>query len=186
MHGAVSTQRAQDVDALDAPGAVSRDDSDDVALALALAQAALAVEQVVDVSAGRYGTAITYGPGKRVTGIVLRRRMAPESSAPSSFVVEAHIVVATAAVTVLAAPPLAAPITSRDKTSRDKRQHPPATTAHSASDTPRAPVLLRIADEARRALATTLRQVRPNETWDIDITIDDLRDTDARIAAGAH
>jgi len=175
MHGAVSSQRAQDADALDEPGAVSRDDSDDVALALALAQAALSVEQVVDVSAGRYGTAITYGPGKRVTGIVLRRRMPPETSAPSSFVVEAHIVVATAAVTVLAAPPLAAPTTSRDK-----RQRPPTTIAHSASDTPRAPVLMRIADETRRALTEALEQLRPNEQWIIDVTIDDLRDTDAR------
>jgi hypothetical protein len=180
MHGAVSSQRAQDADAPDEPGAVSRDDSDDVALALALAQAALLVEQVVAVSAGRYGTAITYGPGKRVIGIVLRRRMAPESSAPSSFVVEAHIVVATAAVTVLAAPPRAAPTTARDKTSRDTRQRPPATIAHSASDTPRAPVLLRIADETRRALSEALELLRPNEQWSIDVTIDDLRETGAR------
>ncbi len=44
---------------------------------------------------------------------------------------------------------------------------------------PRAPVLLRIADEARRVLAATLRRLRPNEQWVINITIDDLRDTDA-------
>jgi hypothetical protein len=175
MHGAVSSQRAQDADALDEPGAVSRDDSDDVALAMALAQAALLVEHVVDVSAGRYGTAITYGPGKRITGIVLRRPLPSQTSAPSSFVVEAHIVVATAAVTVFAATPLAAPTTSRDK-----RQRPPTTIAHSASDTPRAPVLLRIADETRRALTEALEQLRPNEQWIIDVTIDDLRDTDAR------
>ena len=97
---------------------VSRDDRDDVALALALVRAARSVEQVVDVSAGRYGTAITYGPGQRVTGIVLRRS-APSgtvaTSAALSFVVEAHLVVATAAVTVLAAPPLAAPKTAREK-----------------------------------------------------------------------
>ena len=71
-------------------------------------RAARTVEQVVDVSAGRYGTAVTYGPGQRVTGIVLRRSAPSEGSAEGSaalsFVVEAHIVVATAAVTVLAAP----------------------------------------------------------------------------------
>ena len=140
-------------------------------------EAARTVEQVVDVSAGRYGTAVTYGPGQRVTGIVLRRS-APSGTATSaapSFVVEAHLVVATAAVTVLTAPPLAAP-----KTAREKRQRPQTTTARSASDPPRAPVLLRIADEARRALAATLRRLRPGETWEIDITIDELRDTDAR------
>ncbi len=108
---AVYSQPAQDADALDAPEepeVVSRDDHDDrddVALALALVRAARTVEQVVDVSAGRYGAAVTYGPGQRVTGIVLRRStLSPTNDAPS-LVVEAHLVVATAAVTVLAAPP---------------------------------------------------------------------------------
>jgi hypothetical protein len=50
-------------------------------------------------------------------------------------------------------------------------------------DAPRAPVLLRIADETRRVLAATLRRLRPNEQWDVDITIDDLRDTDARASS---
>jgi len=181
VSSAVSSQPAQDADALDAPEepeAVSRDDHNDVALALALAQAARTVEQVVDVSAGRYGTAVTYGPGQRVTGIVVRRSAPSGTSAAPSFVVEAHLVVATAAVAVLAAPPLAAP-----KTAREKRQRPQVNTVHSASDTPRAPVLLRIADEARRVLAATLRRLRPGETWEIDITIDELRDTDARDAS---
>ncbi len=93
------------LDALDAPGVVSREYHDDVALALALVQAARSVEQVVDVSAGRYGTAVTYGPGQRVSGIVVRRPTPSAGSAAPSLVVEAHLVVATAAVTVLAAPP---------------------------------------------------------------------------------
>ena len=83
--------------------------------------------------------------------------------------------VATAAVTVLAAPPLAAP-----KRSREKRLRPQTTTARSAPGIPHTPVLLRIADEARRVLAATLRRLRPGETWEIDITIDDLRETNAR------
>jgi hypothetical protein len=182
MQGAVSSavysQPAQDADALDEPEVVSRDDHNDVALALALAQAARTAEQVVDVSAGRYGTAVTYGPGQRVTGIVLRRSAPSGTSAAPPFVVEAHIVVATAAVAVLAAPPLAAP-----KTSREKRQRLHAATARELPGAPRAPVLLRIADEARRALAATLRRLRPGETWEIDITIDELRDTDARASS---
>jgi len=48
------------------------------------------------------------------------------------------------------------------------------------SDRSPAPILLRIADDARRVLAATLRRLRPGETWRIDITIDDLRDTDIR------
>jgi hypothetical protein len=134
MQGAVSStvssQPAQDADALDAPDApeaLSRDDRGDVALALALVRAARSVEQVVDVSAGRHGTAVTYGPGQRVTGIVLRRSATAATSAAPLLVVEAHILVATAAVTVLAAPPLPPPKTARQNfrhQSRAKRRRP--------------------------------------------------------------
>jgi hypothetical protein len=54
------------------------------------------------------------------------------------------------------------------------------------------PVLLRIAEETRSALAGTLVRLRPGEQWDINITIDDLRDaddtddTDARASSGAQ
>jgi len=158
MHGAVSSQEAQGADATHAPGAVSRDDNNDVALALALA--ARAVEYVVDLGAGRYGASVTYGPGQRITGIVLRRSAQSEDSAESAapaFVAEAHIVVAAAAVSSVV-----------------------------ASDTDGSPVLLWIANEARRALAATLQRLRPNEKWDIDITIDDLRDGDAGALSGAQ
>jgi len=178
MQGVVSSQPAQDANALDEPEVVSREHHDDVALALALVRAARTVEQVVDVSVCRYGVAATYGPGQRVTGIVLRRAVQSGWDSPLSFVVEAHIVVATAAVTAPIAPHLAAP-----KPSRDKRQRPQATSAYNVSDTPRAPVLLRIADDTRRALAAILRRLRPGETWEIDIIIDELRDTDARASS---
>lgn len=175
MHGAVSSQQAQDAGAPDEPGAISRDD--DVALALALAQAARAVEHVVDLGVGRYGVAATYGPGQRVRGIVLRRAAQSEGSEGSaaSSVVEAYLVVATAAVTRAIVP------AARQR--KRRRAHDLAT---GASDTPETPVLLRIAGEARRALAATLRQLRPNEQWDIDITIDDLRDTDAGVSSGTQ
>jgi hypothetical protein len=165
VSSAVSSQQARDANALDEPEVVSRQHHDDVALALALSQAARTVEHVVDVSAGRNCVVATYGPGQRVIGIALRRTAQSAWDRPSSFVVEAHIVVATAAVTV----PLVIP-----KTPRNKRQRQRATSA------PGTPVLLRIAEETRHALASTLRRVRPGETWVIDITIDELRDTDAR------
>jgi len=171
MQGVVPSPEAQDadtldIDAQDASEAVSPEHYDDVALARALVQAARTVEHVVDVSAGRYGVAATYGPGQRVTGIALRRTT---HSGWASFAVEAHIVVATAAVTVHSAVPLAAP-----KTSRNRRQRQRATSA------PGTPVLLRIAEETRHTLAATLRRLRPGETWTIDITIDELRDANAR------
>ncbi len=113
-----------------------------------------------------------------MTGIVVRRSAPSGTSAAPSFVVEAHLVVATAAVTVHAASPLAAP-----KTSREKRLRQQTSSTREMPGAPRAPVLLRIADEARRALAATLRRLRPGETWQIDITIDELRDSDARDAS---
>jgi hypothetical protein len=143
--------------------------TDDVALALALTQAARTVEHVVDLSAGHHGSAITYGPGQRVIGIVLRRSTPTATSAPSTFVVEAHIVVATAAIL--------------DAMSSAKRQHSvsPASRkrSHPTSGTAASPVLLQIADKTRGALFETLRHLRPNEKWNIDIIIEDLRDMDA-------
>ena len=68
---------------------------------------------------------------------------------------------------------------------RQRKQRPSPDHALAASGTPETPVLLRIAGETRRALAATLRRLRPNERWDIDITIDDLRDTDAGASSGA-
>jgi hypothetical protein len=181
VHGAMSSRQAQGAGAPDEPGTVSRDGADDVALALALAQAARAVEHVVDLGAGRYGVAATYGPGQRIRGIVLRRAAQTErserseGSAAAASVVEAHIVVATAAVTSAMIP-----------AARQRKRRPSPDHALGASDTPETPVLLRIAEETRRALAATLRRLRPNERWDIDITIDDLRDTDMGVSSGAQ
>jgi hypothetical protein len=176
MPGATPSQQAQDADAPAEPGVVSRDDGDDVTLALALAQAARSVEYVVDLGAGRYGVAVTYGPGQRITGIVLRRAAQPVRSAAVASVVEAHLVVATTAITNVMAP--APQRNERQRLSRDQ--------APNVSTPPRAPILLQIADNARSALGETLRQLRPKEKWDINITIDDLRDVDTRVAPPAR
>jgi hypothetical protein len=166
----MSSQRAPDE-----PGADPRADNTDVALALALAAAARTVAYVVDLGAGRYGVAATYGPGQRITGIVLHRPTPSAGGAAPAFVVEAHIVVAMAAVTSVMVP-----------AAQQKKPHLPSTRAHRTEDMGGSPILLRIADETRRALATTLRRLRPNEQWDIDITIDDLCDSEARTASVAE
>jgi hypothetical protein len=174
----MSSQQAQDADTPDESGAVPHDDNDDMALALALAQAARTVEYVVDLGAGRYGVAATYGPGQRIRGIVLRRAAQSEGSEGSAAavpIVEAYIVVATAAVTRAMTP-----------AARQRKRRLSPDLARGALGTPGEPILLRIAGEARRALAATLRRLRPNERWDIDITIDDLRDTDADVSSGAQ
>jgi hypothetical protein len=169
MHGAISSQETHGSGALEESSPVSRDD--DVALASALAQAARTVEHVVDLGAGRYGVAATYGPGQRITGIVLRNSAQPEGSAAVARVVEAHIVIALAVI-VSGAAPIA--------------QRKSATSTRGRSSAPGMPVLLRIAEETRGALAATLVRLRPGEQWDINITIDDLRDTDASASSGAQ
>jgi hypothetical protein len=174
VHGAVSSQQTQDAEAPDESGASPHDRNDDVALALALAQTARTVEHVVDLGAGRYGVAATYGPGQRVKGIVLRRSALSEGNAAAS-VVEAHIVIAAAAVTSVMTP-----------AAQQKKQRLPATTVRRTSAKSESPVLLRIAAEARRALAATLQRLRSGEQWDIDIVIDDLRDTAAHASSGAE
>jgi hypothetical protein len=176
MYGAVSSQPAPDAEAPDEPGTVARDNNDDVGLALALAQAARTVEHVVDLGAGRYGVAFTYGPGQRVKGIVLRRSTPSATTAAPSFVVESHIVVATAAI--LGATTSAMRQNTVSHSSRRR--------AHPTSGTSVSPVLLRIADKTRGVLVETLRQLRPNERWDIDIIIEDLRDMDALASSEAQ
>jgi hypothetical protein len=146
-----------------------------VALALELATAVRTVEHVVDLGAGRYGVAATYGPGQRIRGIVLRRPASSAGSAAPAFVVEAHIVVALAAVRSAMTP-----------AAQQKKPRLPATRAHKPSEVGRSPVLLRIADETRRTLAATLERMRPHEHWDIDITIEDLRDTEASTVSVAE
>jgi hypothetical protein len=180
------SQRAQDADAPDAPGAVSRDDSDDVTLALALAQVARTVEYVVDLSAGRYGAAVTYGPGQRITGIVLRKAGQSEGGAALTSIVEAHLVVATTAITNVMASAPQRTEQQRTEQQRTEQQRLSTDQALNVSTPSSAPILRQIADNARSALGETLRRLRPREKWDINITIDDLRDVDTRIASASQ
>jgi hypothetical protein len=147
-----------------------------VTLALALAQVARTVEYVVDLSAGRYGVAVTYGPGQRIAGIVLRKAGQSEGGAAVTSLVEAHLVVATTAITnVMASAPL-----------RNEQQRLSTDQALNVSTPSSAPILRQIADNARSALGATLRQWRPREKWEINIIIDDLRDVDTRLASAGQ
>jgi hypothetical protein len=128
----------------------------------------------VDLSAGQYGAAVTYGPGKRVEGIVLRRPTPGAGSPLPAYSVEAHIVVDTAVVAQSA---------THLSNQEIGQSLPPNRHGH-VSESAEPPVLLQIADQTRQALAATLEQLRPHERWDIDIFIDDLRDVDATTVTG--
>jgi len=59
----------------------------DVVIATAIAHAVRGIPGVVDVGQGVFAQAATYGPGKHIAGIVLRR------PAPGELSVEVHVVV---------------------------------------------------------------------------------------------
>lgn len=132
--------------------------NDDAAFAVALAHAVRSVQRIVGLSAGRYGVAATYGPGQRIAGIVLRRDAPAEESAAENEathrVIEAHVVAAASLVTATVA-------------LQDKKQGP--------SKTGSRPILLRIAEDVRRALAREALAQRPDEAWIVDVFIEDLR-----------
>jgi hypothetical protein len=171
MDGSASSQQAQEASALDQPVSDARDD---LALATVLAEAARTVEQIVDLSVGQYGAAVTYGPGKRVEGIVLRRPPPREGGPLPAYCVEAHIVVDTAVVAQNVS----------HLSHQDRGQGLPSNRHGHASASADLPILLWIAHQTRQALAATLEQVRPHEQWDIDIFIDDLRDAEAPTVTG--
>ena len=169
----MSSQETHDSDALEESGPISRDD--DVALAPALAQAARAVKHVVDLGAGRYGVAATYGPGQRIT----RDCVAPNCATGGKRGGCAPRRGAYCRCHGGHTAPRRSPLQRSGNRTR-------ISCARSALGYAGTPVLLRIADETRRALAATLRRLRPNERWDIDIIIDDLRDTDADGSSAFH
>jgi hypothetical protein len=157
--GGVAVPYAQDQDS-DAPpsNGLTSGYNDDAAFAVALAHAARSVHRIVGLSAGRYGVAATYGPGQRITGIVLRRDApAAESAAEKEAthrVIEAHVVAAASLVRTTIAP-------------QDREQ--------GSSKTGGRPILLRIAEDVRRALAQEALAQRPDEAWIVDVFIEDLR-----------
>jgi hypothetical protein len=139
------------------------DQPSDVAVAVALAQAIRSLPYVVDLSAGRFGVAVTYGPGQRIAGIVLRRPIPMEDTeddARPASVVETHIVLAAAIARAFPEQRLSSGQSQR-AVARAER-----------------PVLLKIADEIRQTLEREIRRLRPTESWVIDIAIDDLREAE--------
>ena len=68
-------------------GQPAKEAGDDLSLADSIAQAVLTVPGVCRMSQGRFALAATYGPGRRVPGVVLWRE------APGKLLIEVHIVI---------------------------------------------------------------------------------------------
>lgn len=136
----------------------------DVTVAVSLAQAIRSLPYVTGLSAGRYGAAVTYGPGQRIAGIVLRRPIPTEDETHLPFVVETHIVLAAAVVRAF------------------PEQRLSSGQSQGAGSIVQRPVLLDIADEIRQTLEREIRRLRPTESWVIDIALEDLREADQTTA----
>jgi hypothetical protein len=137
---------------------VTPNQPDDVAVVVSLAQAIRSLPYVADLSAGRYGVAVTYGPGQRISGIVLRRPIPTEDDAHLPSVVETHIVLTAEVVRAF------------------PEQRLSSAQSQQAGTTVQRPVLLDLAEEIRQTLEREIRSLRPSESWVIDIALEDLRD----------
>jgi hypothetical protein len=106
------------------------------------------VPGVLDMGEGLFAKAATFGPGKRVPGVVI---LHPTSD---SIAVEAHVVF-------------------EDATFTKAYSELSASDAQSRSDT--TPVLLRFTDQVRTVVVQTLEQLGFPASTLVDVTIDDIR-----------
>jgi hypothetical protein len=103
---------------------------------------------VFDMGEGLFAKAVTFGPGKRVPGVVIFH---PTSD---SLAVEAHVVL-------------------DDSTFTKAYSELSASDAQSRSDT--TPILLRFTDQVRTVVIQTLEQLGFPASTLVDVTIDDIR-----------
>lgn len=122
----------------------------DIALAGAIAQAVRAVRGVADLSPGLGAPAATYGPGQRVSGIVVRH-LAP---APDRLALGVHVVLSESSCEPAAADSGGSPAPYRP-------EGPGAMTT--------------IADRIREAVRATVRSMALPAPVAVDVFVDDLR-----------
>ena len=132
-------------------GAPSGTPTSAVAVAEAVAGAVQRVAGVAALSAGRGVEAATYGPGKRVVGVVVER------SAATPARLEVHIVVARRHLD-----PRPTPLRTGGREARQQ------------TDPETAPVLPALADQVRRAAAAAARAAGLTAAT-IDVFIDDMQ-----------
>lgn len=122
----------------------------DIALAGAIAQAVRAVPGVADLSPGLGAPAATYGPGQRVSGIVVRH-LAP---APDQLAIGVHVVLSESSCE-------AATTDARGSPAPYRPEGPSAMSA--------------IADRIREAARATVRSMALPAPVGVDVFVDDLR-----------
>ena len=120
----------------------------DTFIADAMVHAIRAVPGVLDMGQGLFAKAATFGPGKRVLGIVIHHPTA------DSLSIEAHVILEEASFTKAYSE-----ISGPDASSR----------------TGTTPILLRFTDQIRTAVTQTLEHLGLPASTLVDVTIDDIR-----------
>jgi hypothetical protein len=120
----------------------------DTFIADAMVHAIRAVPGVLDMGQGLFAKAATFGPGKRVLGIVIQHPTA------DSLSIEAHVILEEASFTKTYSE-----ISGPDASSR----------------TGTTPILLRFTDQIRAAVTQTLEHLGLPVSTVVDVTIDDIR-----------
>jgi hypothetical protein len=126
-----------------APGHLS-----DTVIADAMVHAIRAVPGVLDMGQGLFAKAATFGPGKRVSGIVIQH------PASDTLTVEVHVILEEAAFT---------------------KAYSEISDSDASSRTGTTPILLRFTDQIRAAVTQTLEHLRLPASTMVDVTIDDIR-----------
>lgn len=122
----------------------------DIALATAVARATRDVPGVMDLSAGRFALAATYGgSGQRVTGVVVRH------PTPSTIALEIHVILSQAP--------------------REQSPGAEAAPAHAGQDADEHGSLTSIADQIRAVAFRTAEAMSASHLMAVDVLIDDLR-----------
>jgi hypothetical protein len=120
----------------------------DTVIADAMVHAIRAVPGVLDMGQGLFAKAATFGPGKRVSGIVIQH------PASDTLTVEVHVILEEAAITKAYSE-----ISGPDASSR----------------TGKTPILLRFTDQIRGVVKQTLENLGLPASTIVDVTIDDIR-----------
>ncbi len=120
----------------------------DTLIAETIVHAVRIVPGVLDMGEGLFAKALTFGPGKSISGVVIHH---PTSD---SLAVEAHVVLDDATFKKAYAELSASDVQSRSGTT---------------------PVLLRFTDQVRSVVIQTLEQLGLPASTLVDVTIDDIR-----------
>jgi hypothetical protein len=136
------------VEAQESSQRVAPEHLSDTFIADAIVHAIRAVPGVLEMGQGLFAKAATFGPGKRVQGIVIQH------PASDTLTVEVHVILEEAAFT---------------------KAYSVISGSDASSRTGTTPILLRFTDQIRTAVTQTLEHLGVPVSTMVDVTIDDIR-----------